>query len=298
MMSPTLPKFHKFARFWKGSLTLLALLAGCVGSPLAVEPALPATLPPLQTPARTDATGQVPPTLTVAAAADLQFAFSEIAALFEAQEGVKVNLVFGSTGLLAQQIANGAPYDLFAAADQAYIQDLANQGLIRPDSLELYAQGRIVLAVTRSSGLTIKSLSDLLQPEVRFITIANPEHAPYGMAAKQALEASGLWQSLQPKLVYGENVRQALQYLQSGDAQAGIIALSVAQTPEITWTLLPAELHQPMNQMLGVLASSPQPELATRFIAFINGPQGRPIMKRYGFLLPGETGFPESPRQP
>lgn len=298
MMSPTLPKFHKFARFWKGSLTLLALLAGCVSSPLAVEPALPATLPPLQTPARTDATGQVPPTLTVAAAADLQFAFSEIAALFEAQEGVKVNLVFGSTGLLAQQIANGAPYDLFAAADQAYIQDLANQGLIRPDSLELYAQGRIVLAVTRSSGLTIKSLSDLLQPEVRFITIANPEHAPYGMAAKQALEASGLWQSLQPKLVYGENVRQSLQYLQSGDAQAGIIALSVAQTPEITWTLLPAELHQPMNQMLGVLTSSPQPELATRFIAFINGPQGRPIMKRYGFLLPGETGFPESPRQP
>ena len=229
-----------------------------------------------------------PQEITVAAAADLQFAFTEIAALFEDETGVKVNLVFGSTGLLTQQIENGAPYDLIAAANVSYVDQLASKNLALPDSIALYAQGRIVLAVNRAANIHAVTLNDLLAPEIRHVAIANPEHAPYGMAAMQALQAAGVWEQLQPKLVYGENVRQALQYIQSGDAQAGILALSVASVPEITWTLIDDGLHVPLNQALAVVASSAHPALAARFAAYINGGKGRPIMRRYGFILPGE----------
>ena len=229
-----------------------------------------------------------PQEITVAAAADLQFAFTEIAALFEDETGVKVNLVFGSTGLLTQQIENGAPYDLIAAANVSYVDQLASKNLALPDSIALYAQGRIVLAVNRAANIHAVTLNDLLAPEIRHVAIANPEHAPYGMAAMQALQAAGVWEQLQPKLVYGENVRQALQYIQSGDAQAGILALSVASVPEITWTLIDDGLHAPLNQALAVVASSAHPALAARFAAYINGEKGRPIMRRYGFILPGE----------
>jgi len=227
--------------------------------------------------------------LTVAAAADLQFAFSDLAELFEEQTGQKVTLVFGSTGQLSQQIENGAPYDLFASANIDYIHQLAEKKLVLEDSVELYARGRIVLAANRQTGIKVVDLEDLLDPQIRHIAIANPEHAPYGVAAKQALEAAGLWETIEPKLVFGENVRQALQYVQSGDAEAGIVALSVADVPEITWTLIDEANHQPLDQALAIVTSSRQPELARQFAAFINGEHGRPIMRRYGFILPGET---------
>ena len=241
---------------------------------------------------------QVPHELTVAAAADLQFAFTEIAALYEQETGQDVTLVFGSTGQLAQQIQNGAPYDLFAAANIQYVEDLADQGLVLPDSVALYAQGRIVLAASRRSGVTAETLADLLAPEIKHIAIANPEHAPYGVAAMQALQAAGVWERIQPKLVLGENVRQALQYVQTGNAEAGIVALSVANVPEITWTLLAASLHNPLNQALAVVASSPEPDRAREFAAFINGDVGRPIMRQYGFILPGETPMTQAPSSP
>jgi len=227
--------------------------------------------------------------LTVAAAADLQFAFSDLAELFEQQTGQKVTLIFGSTGQLSQQIENGAPYDLFAAANIDYIHQLAEKKLVLEDSVALYARGRIVLAANRQTGIKVVELKDLLNPQIRHIAIANPEHAPYGVAAKQALETAGLWEAIEPKLVFGENVRQALQYVQSGDAEAGIVALSVADVPEITWTLIDEANHQPLDQALAIVASSQQAELARQFAAFINGEHGRPIMRRYGFILPGET---------
>jgi molybdate transport system substrate-binding protein len=239
-------------------------------------------------PGATSTSTDPPQEITVAAASDLQFALPEIAALFEEETGVKVNLVFGSSGQLTQQIENGAPYDLFAAANVAYIEQLAAQNLVLPDSVALYAQGHIVLAVNRLAVVHAIALQDLLAPEIRQITIANPEHAPYGMAAKQALQSAGLWEQIQPKLVLAENVRQALQYVQSGDAQAGIVALSVADVPEIEWKLIDGGLHAPLNQALAILATSPHPELAARFARYINGEKGRPIMWRYGFILPGE----------
>lgn len=226
--------------------------------------------------------------LTVAAAADLQFAFTEIAALFEAETGHPVTLVFGSTGQLAQQIENGAPFDLFAAANIAFVENLRTKGLVFDDSVALYAEGRIVLAVNRGAGVAAVELADLRDPAILQVAIANPEHAPYGTAAKEALISAGLWEEIEPKLVYGENVRQALQFVQTGDAQAGIVALSVADTPEITWTLIDASLHTPLRQALAVVTTTSQPEAARAFAAFINGPEGRPIMQRYGFVLPRE----------
>lgn len=230
-----------------------------------------------------------PAPLTVAAAADLQFAFTEIAALYEAHTGQPVTLVFGSTGQLAQQIESGAPFDLFAAANVAFVEDLRDKGLVFADSIALYAEGRIVLAVNRDADIAAVTLDDLRDPAIQRIAIANPEHAPYGVAAKEALLHTGLWAIVEPRLVYGENVRQALQFIQTGDAQAGIVALSVADAPEITWTLIDADLHNPLRQALAVVKSSSQPDAARAFAAFINGPEGRPIMQRYGFVLPGET---------
>ena len=226
--------------------------------------------------------------ITVAAAADLQFAFTDIAKQYEQQTGRKVNLVFGSTGQMVQQIENGAPYDLIAAANTAYIDRLVEQKLAIPESAALYARGRIVLAVNRQAGVQAVELDDLLDEDIQHIAIANPEHAPYGMAAQQALQTLNLWDRLQPKLVYAENVRQALQFIQTGDAQVGIVALSVANVPEITWTLIAEELHSPLDQALVILAASQYPDEANDFIAFINGEVGRPIMRQYGFLLPDE----------
>ena len=145
-----------------------------------------------------------------------------------------------------------------------------------------------MLAVNRAAGVTAVALDDLRNPAIQHITIANPEHAPYGVAAKEALIHAGVWEAVEPRLVYGENVRQTLQYIQTGDAQAGIVALSVADVPEITWKLIDADLHTPLRQALAVVKSSSQPDAARAFAAFINGPEGRPIMQRYGFVLPGE----------
>jgi molybdate transport system substrate-binding protein len=236
--------------------------------------------------------------LTVAAAADLQFAFTEITQAYEQQTGHRVTLTFGSTGQLAQQIENGAPFDLLAAANIQYVKDLADKQLVLPDSIALYAQGRIVLAVNRQSGVTATTLEDLLSSNIKHVAIANPAHAPYGVAAQQALQSAGLWDKLQDKQVFGENVRQTLQYIQTGDAEAGIVALSVANVPEITWTLIDGSLHQPLDQALGIVASSRHPDLARDFAAFINGQFGRPVMRQYGFIRPGETPIVQSVPKP
>lgn len=236
--------------------------------------------------------------ITVAAAADLQFAFTDIAQLFEEQTGHKVTLVFGSSGLLTQQIENGAPYDLIAAANIDYIHQLARQNLVLEDSIALYARGRIVLAANRQAGISVVELKDLLDPQIKHIAIANPDHAPYGVAAQQALKAAGVWDAIQPKLVYGENVRQALQYIQTGDAEAGIIALSVASVPEITWSLIDDRFHAPLDQALVITANSPYQELASQFAALINNEQGRLIMRQYGFILPGEMPLINSDAKP
>lgn len=224
--------------------------------------------------------------LTVAAAADLQVAFTEMGTAFEQQTGTKVTFSFGSTGNLSTQIEEGAPFDALAAANVAYVDDLISKGKIDADSKRLYAIGRIVLASNTEAGADVQDLQGLLDPAIERIAIANPEHAPYGLAAKEALISAGIWDQLQPKLVLGENIRQTLQYVQTGDAEAGIVALSIADVPEITHVLIDDSLHNPLIQAIGVVADSPHKQAAADFIAFVTGAEGRAILERYGFGLP------------
>jgi molybdate transport system substrate-binding protein len=256
-------------------LLAASLMAGCAGILH-----LPAELTKVEVPTTP------PGKIIVAAAADLQFAFSELITQYESRTGQLVEPVFGSTGQLVQQIENGAPFDLIASANTAYVDRLASQNLVLPESVTLYAQGRITLAVNRESGIQATTLSDLLSVNIHHIAIANPEHAPYGLAAKQALQANGVWEKVQGKIVLAENIRQALQYVQSGDAQVGIIALSVVDVPEVTWTLLDSSLHEPLDQALAVTSTSAHPQLATQFSDYIIGQEGRAILKKYGFVVP------------
>jgi molybdate transport system substrate-binding protein len=235
-----------------------------------------------------------PVTITVSAAADLTYAFGEIGKQFEAETGHKVVFNFGSTGQLAQQIEQGAPVDLFAAANVSFVEDLEQQGLILPDTVQLYARGRITLWTRADSSLQITRVEELTGPEIGRVAIANPDHAPYGMAARQAMQTAGVWEAVQPKLVLGENVRQTLQYAETGNVDVAIVALSLSVPAAAAggepgrWTLIPQELHPPIDQALAVVKGTQHEEAARAFAAFVNGPQGRPIMRKYGFVLPGE----------
>jgi len=228
----------------------------------------------------------VAPAITVYAASDLDMAFREIKPIFEKATGTRVTLVMGSTGNLAKQIEHGAPADVFFAANASFVDDL--QGAVIPQTRALYAQGRIVLATPTKSTVVVRELADLLKPEVRRVAIANPAHAPYGRAAQEALESAGVWERLKPKLVYGENIRHTLQFVETGAVEAGIVALSVAGVPDVRYVPIDPKLHKPLNQVAAVVKRSARPELGVAFIQFLNGPEGRPIMKRYGFFLPGE----------
>jgi molybdate transport system substrate-binding protein len=226
--------------------------------------------------------------IIVAAASDLTPAFKELGLLFEQQTGVKVTFMFGSTGNLAKQIENGAPVDLFAAANISFIEQLEQKGFIVADTKALYARGRITLWTRADSSLEITKLEDLARPEIIRVAIANPEHAPYGIAAREALERAGVWSAVEPKLVLGENIRQAFQYAETGNVEAAIVALSLSVNSNGRWALVPEELHSPLDQMLAVIKTSGNSERAREFAAFINSAEGRAVMRKYGFTLPGE----------
>jgi molybdate transport system substrate-binding protein len=226
--------------------------------------------------------------LMVFAAADLGPPFRQIVPAFERQSRIDVTLVLGSTGMLAQQIRNGAPADVFFAANESFIKELAAETLTLRQTSVLYARGRVAIVALKSNGIRINDLTDLADSRIRRIALANPQHAPYGLAARQALEAAGLWTTLEPKLVFGENVQQAVQFVRSGSAEAGLVARSVADTSDLKWTLVEDRLHAPLNQMAAVLARTKQPGASTSFIEFVNSTQGRSVMRKFGFLLPGE----------
>lgn len=254
-------------------IVALALVAGCGLSAPSTSTTAPIPSPESE--------------LIVFAASDLQFALGELATAYGASHP-KPTISFGSTGTLSQQIENGAPADVFFAADESYLVGLEQKGLVLAGTRQLYAIGRIVL-VERAGLPPVTSLADLSRADVRRIAIANPDHAPYGRAARDALTRLGLWSSLQPKLVLGENVSQTFQFVATGNADAGVVALSLAiGAPGTRYTVIEAALHEPITQAAGVLARTRQPSAARDFLAFVNGPIGRPIMKKYGFALPGE----------
>lgn len=227
-----------------------------------------------------------PQEITVAAASDLTNAFNELGREFEATNKIKVVFVYGSTGLLTRQIENGAPMDIFAAANVSYIDQLAQEGLIVPDTKQIYARGRITLWTTADSPLKIETVADLARPEVKRIAIANPDHAPYGLAAQQALQRAGIWDAVKPKLVYGDNIRQTLQYGETGNVDVAIVALSLSQQSKGRWVLLPDQLHDPIDQALAVIKTTHNEAAARAFANFVSGPRGREILEKYGFAFP------------
>jgi len=224
-----------------------------------------------------------PQSLTVSAASNLQPAFTELGTQFEKQSGTRVSFNFGATGSLAQQIAQGAPVDLFAAADRATVDDLAQRGFILSDSVRAYARGRIVIYTRPDSSLQIQSLADLANPRIQRITIANPSRAPYGSAAREALQNAGLWNILESKIILADNIQQTLQYADTGSVDAAIIALSLASGSKGKWTLIPSNLHKPIEQALGVVKGSPNERAARAFAAFVMSTEGQAVMKRYGY---------------
>lgn len=229
--------------------------------------------------------------LRIAAASDLQFALADLAVQYEKQSGEKLAITYGSSGNFFAQIQNGAPFDLFFSADIAYPQKLIDAGFADSDSRYTYAFGRIVLWLPPESPLNPAQLqwNTLLDARIQKIAIANPDHAPYGRAAVAALQKAGFYEQLKSKLVYGENISQAAQFVQSGGAQAGILAMSLIFAPAMksgkTWEI-PRELHPLLEQAVVLLKSSPNKPAARAFLAFLQAESARATLARYGFTLP------------
>ena len=227
--------------------------------------------------------GGPPVKITISAASDLGPAFREIGALFEEETGIQTGFNFGSTGQLAQQIEQGAPVDLFAAADVGRIDALEAKGLILPDTKKVYALGRITLWTRADNPLRLERIEDLLRAEVRRVAIANPEHAPYGVAARQAMQSAGIWEKMQDSLVLAENAQQALQYAQTGNVDAAVVPLSLSDQGGGRWVLIPAELHRPIVQAMAVITGTQHEREARMFADFVTGPRGKDVLGKYGF---------------
>jgi molybdate transport system substrate-binding protein len=229
--------------------------------------------------------------LRVAAAADLALAFKDVGAAWEKESGKRVDFSFGSTGLLAKQIEEGAPFDVFAAANVSFVDEVVKNGACAGDSKSLYARGRIVIWSKDPQKLP-KTIEELKEPKYSKIAIANPEHAPYGLAAQQAMTRAGVWEGVKSRAVFGENVQQTLMFARSENADVAFVALSLAVSSPGNWIPVDPALHEPLDQALvackGGKANTPKTNEAKQFIAFIGSPEGRSIMKKNGFLLPGE----------
>ena len=232
--------------------------------------------------------------LTVAAAADLSSALPEIAARYKGQTGQEVKLTFGASGNLTAQIRNGAPFDIFFSADEDYPKQLIDAGLAEGGTLYRYAIGRLVLWVPNDSALDLEKLGikALLDPSVKKISIANPEHAPYGRAAAATLRHYGIYEQVSSRLVLGENIAQAAQFVESGNAQAGLIALSHALAPTMKakgrYWVVPLDAYPTLNQAVVVISSSKQKDTADKFLEFVRSPQIASLLESYGFSLPAE----------
>jgi len=226
--------------------------------------------------------------LRVAAAADLQFAMKDLAAKYEAKTKQSVEVIYGSSGNFFTQIQNGAPFDLFFSADAGYPAVLVEQGLADKQSLYRYALGRLALWAPAEEHLNVseKGFQSLLDSRVSKIAIANPEHAPYGRAAVAALQKAGIYERIHSKLVFGENISQAAQFVQSGNAQVGLVALSLTGSPAMQkgdcW-VVPAEYHSALEQTAVIVSFSKNKKAAADFLDFVKSPDGRQILSLYGF---------------
>jgi molybdate transport system substrate-binding protein len=232
--------------------------------------------------------------INVAAAADLSAALKEVAANYEKRTGIVVKLSFGASGALTQQIQNGAPFDVFFSADMEYPRQLIAGGQAESATLYRYAVGRLVLWVPRNSPLDVehKGMDVLLDLSVKKISIANPQHAPYGRAAVAALKHYGLYEKVTGRLVLGENVSQAAQFVESGNAQAGFVAVAHAIAPAMQgkgkYWIVPAEAYPPLDQGVVLISHSPHQQDAAAFLEYMKTAEVAAVLRRYGFSLPDQ----------
>jgi len=225
----------------------------------------------------------------VAAAADLAHAFEELKPAFIAESPGEITISIGSSGLLAKQIAEGAPFDAFLAANTGYVDQVVHAGVCDGTSERVYARGRLVLWVNGADGSAIP-LASLREARFGHIAIANPEHAPYGAAARDALIRAGLWNVLSERMVYGENVQQALELARTGNADVAIVGLSLALAQKTgSFALIDERAHAPIDQALVVCTHGGNTARGRKLAEFLEGPNGRAILRKYGFLLPGEA---------
>jgi molybdate transport system substrate-binding protein len=229
--------------------------------------------------------------LRVAAASDLQRVLSRVLERFQTSSGTTVEATFGASGQFAEQIKAGAPFDLFLSANRNYVTGLDAAGLIVPRSVRDYARGTLVLCLNSSAGPDVKSLADLKRPEIRKIAIAHPDYAPYGVAARQALERAGLWASLESKIVRADSVRQAMTYVETGDAEAALVSKALADAPGIRTIDIDPTLHDPLIQAMGIVAASRKRDRARAFADFLVGNEGQSMLAEGGFASAhGEIG--------
>lgn len=224
--------------------------------------------------------------LVVAAAANLTNAFAEIGPRFTSTTGIPVVFSFGATADLARQIENGAPFDVFAAADTAHVDLLEHKGLITPGSRALYARGRLVMWLPPGSSLNASQIRDITAKEFERIAIAKPDIAPYGQATVESLRALGIWSQVEPKVIYGQNVSQTKQYAATGNAEVAFIPLALVKPGEGTYIEVKEESHQPINQALGIVKDSPKQVAARRFVDFMLSLEGQDLLSKNGYSKP------------
>ena len=224
--------------------------------------------------------------ITVAAAANLTDAFQELGKEFTARTGIRVVYSFGATADLAKQIANGAPFDVFAAADVEHVESLKREGLVVPETAAIYARGRLVLWTPPGSPLVLNRLEDIANKEVERVAVAKPDLAPYGRATVEALRQLNLWSEVEKKIVYGQNVSQAKQYAATGNADAAFIPLALVKPNEGRFVEVDERLHQPIDQMIAAVRNSSNEEAARRFVAYVLSADGQALLERYGYRKP------------
>ena len=234
--------------------------------------------------------------INVAAAADLSSALQEVATNYEKRTGATVKLSFGASGALTQQIQNGAPFDIFFSADMDYPRQLIKDGKADGTTLYRYAIGRLVLWVPKDSPLDVehKGIDVLLDPLVKKISIANPQHAPYGRAAEAVLKHYGMYEKVADHLVLGENISQAAQFVESGNAQAGFVALAHAMAPSMQgrgkYWIVPSDAYPPLDQGVVLISHSPHQQDAAAFLAYIKSEEFAAELQRYGFSTSEKNG--------
>jgi molybdate transport system substrate-binding protein len=224
--------------------------------------------------------------LTVAAASNLTNAFAEIGPRFTSKTGIRVVFSFGATADLAKQIENGAPFDVFAAADTEHVEQLEGKGLLEPGTRAVYARGRLVMWLPPGSNLKAERIQDITAKPFERIAIAKPDVAPYGRATVESLRALGIWDELEGRVIYGQNVSQTKQYAATGNAEVAFIPLAIVKPGEGSYLEVSEELHQPIDQALGIIKDSSNKVAARQFVDFLLGPEGQGLLMKMGYSKP------------